>query len=79
MREQLSMQSIRAQYVQNTADFVAEKIESIVRILEATWHRTWNLPRRQPCRSPGREALPRPSDRLATHARRTTWRLRAGS
>ncbi|WP_369166397.1 transposase [Streptomyces sp. R28] len=23
--------------------------------MEATWHRTWNLPRRQPCRSPGQE------------------------
>ena len=79
MREQLSMQLSHAQHAQNTVDSSAGKIESIVRILEATWHRTWNLPRRQPCRSPGQEALPSPSDRLATHARRTTWRLRVGS
>jgi hypothetical protein len=48
-------------------------------MLEATWHRTWNLPRRQPCRSPDQEALPRPRDRPATCAWRTTWRFRAGS
>lgn len=72
MREQLSTQSIRAQYAQGAVDFSADEAESIVRILEAACHRPGNLPRRQSCRSPGQEALPGPSDRRTSHSRRTT-------